>query len=388
MIEWKEYKFSEFVSINPKVTFEQRDLLPFVEMKDIEPSNKFCSNSTTRSLSGGARFINGDTLFARITPCLENGKIAQVRNLKGGKGFGSTEFHVLRGKNEISDTDFVYYLSRWSDVRDFAQINLHGTSGRQRFPAEAFKELILTLPPLPEQERIAEVLSSLDDKIDLLQRQNKTLEQLAETMFRQWFVEGADDSWITSTVGESFDIKGGGTPPTGEKSYWDGRICWTSPKDLSSTSNIFLHNTERKITEAGLRKVSSGLLPKGVVLLSSRAPIGYLAITNVTTAINQGYIACLPNELYSSWFIHNWLKVSMDLIVNSANGSTFLEIPKSVFRTLDFVVPTREKVVSYNHQAELFYSKILSNEKQINLLEQTRDTLLPKLMSGEVMVEI
>lgn len=291
----------------------------------------------------------------------------------------------LRAKDGISQKLLKYLILDKSFV-DYVEAIHTGTS-IPHISSKQIADFEVQLPSLEqEQERIAEVLSSLDDKIDLLHRQNQTLEQLAETMFRQWFVEEAEESWITSTVGESFDIKGGGTPPTGEKSYWDGKICWTSPRDLSSTSNIFLHNTERKITEAGLRKVSSGLLPKGVVLLSSRAPIGYLAITNVTTAINQGYIACLPNELYSSWFIHNWLKVSMDLIMNSANGSTFLEIPKSVFRTLDFVVPPREKVVSYNHQAELFYNKILSNEKQINLLEQTRDTLLPKLMSGVVRV--
>lgn len=284
-------------------------------------------------------------------------------------------------KNGYS-TKYLYYFLKNLDLNNYAEGSSHPLVTQSLLNSI---EVISTLN-IETQERFAEVLSSLDDKIDLLLKQNQTLEQLAETMFRQWFVEEAEESWITSTVGESFDIKGGGTPPTGEKSYWDGKICWTSPRDLSSTSNIFLHNTERKITEAGLRKVSSGLLPKGVVLLSSRAPIGYIAITDVTTAINQGYIACLPNELYSSWFIHNWLKVSMDLIVNSANGSTFLEIPKSVFRTLNFVVPPREKVVSYNHQAELLYNKILSNEKQINLLEQTRDTLLPKLMSGAVRV--
>jgi len=127
MNEWKEYRFDKFVNVNPKIVFSKKENIPFVEMKDIDASNKFCTNSTYRNLSGGSRFENGDTLFARITPCLENGKIAQVRNLTDGKGLGSTEFHVLRGRPDISLSDFVYYLSRWNEVRDFAEINFAET---------------------------------------------------------------------------------------------------------------------------------------------------------------------------------------------------------------------------------------------------------------------
>ena len=384
MSEWKTYKFNQAVEVNPKVEIKNRIGIPFVEMKDIEPTNKFCTYSQKRDLGGGARFKNGDTLFARITPCLENGKIAQVRNLPDDVGFGSTEFHVLRGKKNITTSEFVYYLSRWDDVRDFAELNLHGTSGRQRFPAEAFGELEILLPSLPQQESIAEVLSSLDDKIDLLHQQNQTLEALAETLFREWFVEEVKEEWETKTVGEVFETFGGGTPSTSVSEYWDGNINWTSPKDLSEGSKLFMTNTSRTITEAGLKKISSGLLPIGTVLLSSRAPIGYISITDIPVSINQGYIACLRNEKFSTWYIHNWIKQNMDIIINSANGSTFLEISKSVFRKLEFVIPPDEKLLKFNQHAESYYYKIRSNEKQIQTLEALRNNLLPKLMSGAV----
>ncbi len=204
--EWKEYKFSDFVDINPTVSMKGEVEYSFIEMKDLQDGVKYCFPSAKRKLSGGARFIEGDTLFARITPCLENGKICMVKGLENGVGFGSTEFLVFRGKENVSDKDFVFYLSRWDEVRGFAESNFEGTSGRQRVPKNCFDNLHLDLPQISEQRAIASILSSLDDKIDLLHRQNKTLEALAETLFRQWFVE--DKIW-DGKLSEYIKIQGG-----------------------------------------------------------------------------------------------------------------------------------------------------------------------------------
>jgi type I restriction enzyme S subunit len=206
MSEWKEYKFSNFALVNPIVKISKGEKASFVEMKDLEDGKRYCQPSQERELSGGSRFETGDTLFARITPCLENGKICQVKNLKKNIGFGSTEFHVFRGKENISDSNFVFYLSRWKEVRDHAEMNFDGTSGRQRVPKQAFDDLILKLPPLREQKAIASVLSSLDDKIDLLHRQNATLEAMAETLFRQWFVEGVKEEWEDTTLDQHTEV--------------------------------------------------------------------------------------------------------------------------------------------------------------------------------------
>ena len=132
MINWKEYKFSDFVTINPTVSLKGTGEYSFVEMKDLQDGNKYCFANAKRKTSSGARFQEMDTLFARITPCLENGKICQVKGLENGIGFGSTEFLVFRGKEKISENDFVFYLSRWDEVRGFAESNFEGTSGRQR----------------------------------------------------------------------------------------------------------------------------------------------------------------------------------------------------------------------------------------------------------------
>jgi len=388
MSDWKEYKFSDFVNINPTVSLNGKEEYSYVEMKDLQNGNKICSPSAERKVASGARFQERDTLFAKITPCLENGKICQVRGLKNGVGFGSTEFLVFRGKQDISDNDYVFYLSRWDEVRGFAEGNFEGTSGRQRVPKNCFDNLLLELPDVKEQIQIASILNGLDDKIDLLHRQNKTLEQLAETLFRQRFVEEEEVSWQKGKVDDAISVKGGTTPSTAKPEFWNGNFHWTSPRDLSNHNSVFLFDTERKISELGLKEIGSGLLPIGTVLLSSRAPIGYLAITEIPLAINQGYIAMLADKLVSNFFIYLWCKANMPDIENAGNGSVFQEISKSSFRELDFTIPPKEKLKMFDNEIEPLFQKIKSNATQIRTLTKLRDTILPKLMSGEVMVKM
>ena len=383
MSEWKKYKFSQFVDINPKVTFENKSQLPFVEMKDLESANKFCTFSKRRQLSGGSRFENEDTLFARITPCLENGKIAQVRNLPGGKGFGSTEFLVLRGRTKISSSDFVYYVSRWREVRDFAEMNLHGTSGRQRFPSEAFEELELSLPPLPVQEAIAEVLNSLDDKIDLLHRNNKTLEELAQTLFRQWFVGEVEPK---VRLGDYVKTTSGGTPrrDTGEF-YSGGIIPWVKSKELNGT---FVLDTEEHITESGLSNSSAKRLPKNTILVAMYgATVGEYGVLSTEATCNQAICALIPNHQYPYTFLFSFVSYAKENIINAAVGSAQQNVSQFLIQELEVPRPS-SKVLSFHQNVEPLFDKILVNLKQIRSLQTLRDTLLPKLMSGEVKVQL
>ena len=211
---------------------------------------------------------------------------------------------ILRADKSKLNSDFLkYYLfDAKEQLLVFSEIG--GT--RNALTKNMLENFSICLPPLPEQQAIASVLSALDDKIDLLQRQNQTLEQMAVTLFRQWFIEEAKEDWEEVTIGDIFTLKGGSTPSTKESSFWDGNISWTSPRDLSNSKSIFMFDTERKITEAGLAKISSGLLPKRTLLMSSRAPIGYLAITDIEVAINQGYIAIPEHQTYSTEFMYLW----------------------------------------------------------------------------------
>ena len=267
-----------------------------------------------------------------------------------------------------------------------------------------------------EQRAIAAVLGVLDDKIDLNRRMNVTLEAMARAIFKDWFVDfgptrakmegrapylaseiwelfperldndGKPEGWSLSTIGDEVAVVGGSTPSTKEPSFWDGDIHWTTPKDLSALSSPVLLTSERRITEEGLAQISSGLLPVGAVLLSSRAPIGYIAIAQIPTAINQGFIGMICNQRLTNVFVWLWAKANDDLIVQHANGSTFLEISKSNFRPLPVIVPSGPALRVFSDIANPVFDRIVSNEQEIVALAKTRDLLLPKLMSGEVRV--
>jgi len=387
MIEWKKYLLREISEINPLEKLRKGTLAKKVAMENILPFTKKIYNWSISEYKGGAKFRNCDTLFARITPCLENGKTAYVDFLDTKEiGFGSTEFLIFRPKEEICLSEYLYYLTLSPEFRETAIASMTGSSGRQRVQVNEISSIEFELPPLPEQKAIAGVLSSLDDKIDLLCRQNETLEALAQTIFRQWFIEEAEDDWKVSTLSEILTVKGGSTPSTKISDYWNGAINWATPKDLSISESLFLLDTERKITEAGLAKISSGLLQKGTLLLSSRAPVGYLAISDIPLAINQGFIAIIDDKGFSNYFIYLWLKENMDYVISYANGSTFMEISKSAFKTLKVKIPPKSNRKKFDAFVSILFEKIRSNVYQIRKLENFRDLLLPKLMSGEVRV--
>jgi len=189
--EWRELPFSEAVQINPPVRLERGKKYPFVDMGALNPGARSAFATEEREFSGGgSRFEHGDTLMARITPCLENGKIARFCALQGsGVGHGSTEFIVIRGRPGVTHTDFAYYLTLWEGVRGYAISHMTGTSGRQRVPTDCLQHLTVPIPPLPEQRAIAHILGTLDDKIELNRRMSKTLEAMARALFKAWFVD-------------------------------------------------------------------------------------------------------------------------------------------------------------------------------------------------------
>ncbi|MBK7251599.1 MAG: restriction endonuclease subunit S [Gammaproteobacteria bacterium] len=282
------------------------------------------------------------------------------------------------------------------------------------------RRMHITLPSAREQRAIAHILGTLDDKIELNRRMNETLEAMARALFKSWFVdfdpvrakaEGRDpglpkhiadlfpDSfeesemgeiprgWEVKPIGELAEVVGGSTPKTERAEYWEGGVHhWVTPKDLSELLMPVLLGTERKITDAGLAQISSGLLPQGTVLLSSRAPIGYLAISEVPVAINQGFIAMKPRAGTSSLFLLRWASAAHDQIVSHANGSTFLEISKSSFRPIRVVSPAVPVMQAFDRVLRPMYRKVVEQQRESRTLAALRDTLLPKLISGELRV--
>ncbi len=188
---WKEMSFNKAFLVNPSTRLSRDVTYPYVEISSLNPRYSSVRAVKERTFHGsGSRFMDGDTLMARITPCLENGKTARYcAKDKTVVAHGSTEFIVVRGRPGISDSSFAFYMTCSATVRNFAISQMTGTSGRQRVPAESLAHLTVRIPPLPEQRAIAHILGTLDDKIELNRRMNETLEEIARALFKSWFVD-------------------------------------------------------------------------------------------------------------------------------------------------------------------------------------------------------
>jgi type I restriction enzyme S subunit len=324
----------------------------------------------------------GDIVFTRV------GSVdlsAYIQPHQEGWMFSSRMLRVR--PNENLDARYLSYFFQQKPFREYLFSIAVGAT-MPSINTKILEGVSVIYPSLLEQKAIAAILSSLDDKIDLLHRQNQTIEAMAATLFRQWFVEEAQEDWEECTLDDVITVKGGTTPSTKEPEYWNGNIRWSTPRDLSNHDSVFIFDTERKITEKGLAQIGSGLLPAGTVLLSSRAPIGYLAIPDIPVSINQGYIAIVCDKLVSNYFMYLWCLANMDEIKSAGNGSTFEEISKSNFKALAISAPPKSRLKEFDVVIAPIFEKIRTNQKQIRTLEKLRDTLLPKLMSGEVRVAV
>ena len=395
--------FSELVEINPRIGIERGKEYPFIEMGIVEPERRYVKTYKNRIFKGsGAKFIVGDTLFARITPCLENGKIVQYQNADGQPGFGSTEFFVFRARPKISDAGFVYYLAKSDLIRKPAEKSMSGASGRQRADLKSIVDLEVPVPPLPTQRKIAAILSAYDDLIENNLRRIKILEEMAQNLYREWFVKfrfpGHEKArfvdsplgrmpggWEVNTVEKTFSILGGGTPSKKIHEYWDnGTINWYSPTDLTAAQSMFMERSGKRINEMGLKKSSAQLFPEFSVMMTSRATLGVISINTTTACTNQGFITCLPNKRFPLYTLYYWLTENVDLFINLGTGATFKEITKGVFKKIELVIPEQTIVTQFEDTIQPFARQILNLQKKNTLLRHTRDLLLPKLISGEI----
>ncbi|PIQ13557.1 MAG: restriction endonuclease subunit S [Hydrogenophilales bacterium CG_4_9_14_3_um_filter_59_35] len=346
---------------------------------------------------------------------------------------------MLRPDAKKCDSRFLLYSIQSRAVQDEIKVNEGTGSTVSNLRIPLLEALPISHPPLPEQKAIAHILGTLDDKIELNRRMNATLEAMARALFQSWFVDfdpvrakldapspstplplageggrrpgegvfGLDaataalfpahfqdsllghipQGWTVEPVGEVVESVGGTTPSTAEPKFWEGGTHhWTTPKDFSSLQTPVLLDTNRKITDAGIAQISSGLLPAGTLLLSSRAPVGYLAIAAMPVAINQGFIAIKCNERASNFFMLNWCQTNMAEIESRATGTTFAEISKTNFRPIRVMLPPKELMAAFTEKVAPLYAQITANLHQSRTLATLRDALLPKLLSGELRV--
>lgn len=379
-------------------------------------------NITEQGLKAGSRMapsgatlllVRGSGLFNHIPICFADRDVAFNQDVK-----------AIVAKDGVDPLYLHYTLE--AHRRELAN-NLGVTGiGAGKFDTDFLKQLSFVHREKGEQEEIGRLASAYDRKIELNRRINETLEEMARALFQDWFVdfgptrrqmEGATDAcaimghafppekaetlaplfpaklgddglpegWSKQPVEELAEIVGGGTPNTKTEEFWEGGThLWATPRDLSKLSGVFIGDTERKLTDAGLAKVSSGLSPKGSVLMSSRAPIGYLAIASKPVAVNQGFIVMRPSDRFPTHFAKLWCEANMETIEANANGSTFQEISKKNFKPILVTVPSAEVMAAFSNVAGMLFDKLQANEKENQTLAALRDLLLPKLMSGEI----
>ncbi|WP_298944082.1 restriction endonuclease subunit S [uncultured Psychromonas sp.] len=424
--------------------------------------------SETKGLPGQAKkaIQNGDILFSEIRP--GNGRYAVV-NLDNPEDYVvSTKFMVIKLDRDVMDDEYFYLqLTSNKTLSEFQKIAESRSGTFPQITFDAISHYPFYAPEKEIQRKVAKSLTSLNNKIELNRQTNQTLEEMAQTLFKSWFVDfdpvfdnllakanyqlenlpadfpeelhpkavtrlaalsgrtpsldheserlaSGNESentplshpdfpsefefneqlgwvplgWECSTTGDEFVVKGGSTPSTKNPDFWEGGdVHWTSPKDLSGNDTKIMLDTSRKITDLGLTKITSGLLPVDTVLMSSRAPVGYLALAKVPVAINQGYIAITDAKTLTSEYTIQWLDSVMDEIKSISGGTTFAEISKKTFKSIHLIIPSKEAVEAYTKIAKANYQRITANVEEINTLTETRDYLLPKLISGEIKLE-
>ena len=414
MVEWLTLPFSEAVVVNPPVRLVRGETYPFVAMADIEPARRSIHSPLERKFQGGgSRFENGDTLMARITPCLENGKVGRYRSSSASQvAHGSTEFIVIRGRRDVTDNEFAYYLTQSDGVRDYAISQMSGTSGRQRVPTQSFDHLYVRVPSLPQQCAIAQILGALDDKIDLNRRMNETLEAMARAIFKDWFIdfgptrakaeghapylapeiwdlfpEALDDEnkpvgWEVGTVGNLADTN---------LQSWTTRNhpSFIEYVDLSNAKWGNIEGISRLPWEQAPSRARRITKPGDTVVGTTRPGNGSFAyISRDGLTVSTGFAVLSPRKLGYRDVVHiaATRQENIDRLANLADGhgGAYPAVkPKEVSDT-ELLLPGEALLNAFAELAAPLREKVEHAKLENRTLAQTRDLLLPKLMSGEI----
>ena len=377
MSEWRTIRAADFIDFNPRLNLKKGAITTKVAMDKLKPFTKKIPETEKAEFNGGAKFCNGDTVMARITPCLENGKTAYVDMLDDGEiGFGSTEFIVMRAKAGISDPQFVYYTAINPTFRNVAIKSMVGSSGRQRVQQSVLEELELSVPGLDEQRRIGAFLAELDEKIALNNKINDNLQQQAAALFSSLYDRSNTEVRFTDLI----QILGGGTPKTGENTYWNGNIAFFTPKDVGTPYTLI---TEKTISKEGLSHCNSRLYPVNTVFVTARGTVGKVGMSGVPMAMNQSCYALVGKETHQLLVYFYTLK-AVDRLKHKASGAVFDAITTRDFESEQIMKLSDDDATAFLRVAEPMFQEVLNNNIEILRLSTLRDSLLPKLMSGEI----
>lgn len=383
---WKKYKLLEFAEINPQENIKKGQLAKKIAMEKIIPYCKQIPSYEISKFNGGTKFKNGDTIMARITPCLENGKISKVTVLEDEEiGFGSTEYIVFRAIENISDSDFLYYLITSPLVKEPAIKSMVGSSGRQRVQIDVVKNLELDIPPLDIQQKIAKVLSAIDDKIELNNSINNNLEQQAQAIFKSWFVDfepfggTKPEAWVISNLSTIAD-------------YLNGLAM---QKFRPNENEIGIPVLKIKELRQGFCDVQSDLcspnikpeylINDGDVIFSWSGTLWLDLWCSGLCGLNQ-HLFKVSSEKYDKWFYYFWTKYHLNKFIAIAadKATTMGHIKREDLDKSDVIIPDEKTYIQLNSILTPMLELMVKNRVENRHLTQLRDTLLPKLMNGEI----
>lgn len=400
--EWKRCELGDVISINPVRSLSKGADSVYISMQQVETENRSINEIAHRPFQGsGSRFQNGDTLLARITPCLENGKTAYVDFLDDKEvGHGSTEFIVLSGIEGVTDDLFVYYLSRLPQFRSFAIARMEGSSGRQRVPASTLKKYSFECPPTYDEQRaIAHIFGSLDDKIEINRQMNETLEAMVRTVFKSWFVdfdpvrakaEGRDTGLpeeIAALFPDSFEDSELGEIPKGWTIGNMDNIC-TICSGKRPPDKVIFSSKKYSIPVYGGNGISwftSDYLYNPPLVVTGRVgTLGTSFLVRENVWVSDNALSIFPNEISDEKFIY--LLIPYLNLENLNSGSTQPLLTQNALKRLRIILPDLRVMKKFSSFTENLFSKIDQNKIENIVLSSLRDTLLPKLISGELRV--
>ena len=292
---------------------------------------------------------------------------------------------ILRCDKSKILPDFLYYVLRTPSFRQDIKDNYGSGSAIPRIILKDFKRMMVSYPSLEKQQSIISVLTAIDRKIQANTEINDNLEHQAQAFFQELFVDNADPEWAIGTISDLGAVVGGSTPSKAKPEYYtETGIAWITPKDLSVNKSKFISHGENDITELGLKNSSATIMPEGTVLFSSRAPIGYIAVTAGEVTTNQGFKSIVPKPKIGTAFVYYFLKHNLPIIEGMASGSTFKEVSGSTMKGVPAVIPDTDTIARFNDFCSPIFAQQRILEEQNQSLAALRDNLLPKLMSGEV----
>lgn len=375
--------------------------IPFITISNIDSTNHidfgntlFVPNEYYNNLDSIRKPQVNDIIYSVV------GSFGKPVLIKENKPFVfQRHIAILRPNNEIVDSRYLYYVMLSRDF--YMQADAVALGAAQRtISLTSLRNMKVCLPELDVQRRIAELLSRYDSLIENYQRQIKLLEEAAQRLYKEWFVDlrfpghestpiinNLPQAWQKKKISDVCDTIGGGTPSTKVVSYYEGgTIKWVTPTDITQSNSLCILDTEKKITQEGLNNSSAKMLPPETILMTSRASVGFFGICDFEVCTNQGFISCVPFKKEFQMYLLFNLKNRVDEIRGKAGGSTYLEISKRVFRDLDIVCPDSTVLTLFQERAHNILDMIRNNTIQIRNLSEARDRLLPKLMSAQIEV--